>query len=240
VALKTLTQVTGDAASRLASEARMMAAVTHPNLATIYGLETWRSIPILVIELLDGGSMAGRAGEPQPIVDVLRLGTLLAPALEQLHGAGILHRDIKPSNIGFTRDGTPKMLDFGLATASDGRSLAAGTPLYVSPELAGGEPPSVHDDLWALALVLYEAIAGTHPFVAGTTPEVLAKVRRARTARLCDIRADCAPQISAAFGLFLSPDKTKRPTTATALRRELERLAGSLTSAMYETTQRVV
>jgi hypothetical protein len=117
VALKTLPRLAGDAAERLAREARVMASVIHPNLATIFALEQWRGTPILVAEYLDGGNLAARLRRgPQSIGDIVRLGLLLVPALEQLHGAHILHRDVKPSNIAFSRSGIPKLLDFGLAT----------------------------------------------------------------------------------------------------------------------------
>jgi hypothetical protein len=112
VALKTLGRLSGAAADRLAAEARMMAAVAHPNLATIFGVESWRRTPVLVLEFFERGTLGRRLVCPQPIDEVLRLGVLLAPALEQLHQSGILHRDIKPNNIGFTRDDVPKLLDF--------------------------------------------------------------------------------------------------------------------------------
>jgi len=227
-----------------------MAAVAHPNLATIYSVETWRETPILVLEFLDGGSLAMRLKDRQPIRGVLQLGVLLAPALEQLHLAGILHGDIKPSNIGFSREGIPKMLDFGLAsllpearvprhlsaweTASatvtqsvvlTDRSLIGGTPLYLSPEAVAGAPTSEAFDIWALALLLYEAIAGQHPFFALTADEVLRSVRRAYIPELRAVRSDCPAAVSIAFGAMLSPEPKRRPQTATELRRVLDQLA---------------
>jgi hypothetical protein len=247
VALKTLPRISGRAADQLEREARMMAAVAHPNLATIFGIERWKSTPTLVIEFFDGGTLEPRIGTPQPVNDVLRLGTLLAPALQQLHESGMLHRDIKPSNIAFTRTGVPKLLDFGLASLlSAGRSaaqqaqgdangsatqsviiegrLVAGTPLYLSPEAAAGAEPAPDFDVWALALVLYELIAGTNPFTAGRVEDVLIAVRRAEVASLRTHRPDCSPEVANAFERFLGRRRAQRPASAAEFGGSLEQL----------------
>jgi hypothetical protein len=116
VAIKTLRQASPDDVLRLRREARTAAAVSHPNLAPIYGLETWQGTPLLVMELLEGGTLAQRvAREKLTPREVVELGIAMAGALAQLHAADILHRDIKPSNIGYTRDHVPKLMDFGIA-----------------------------------------------------------------------------------------------------------------------------
>lgn len=116
VAIKTLPRVSPELAIRLRREARAMARVQHPNLAMIMGAEAWRGTPVLVVELLEGGTLADRLTEgPLPPGEVVELGIALADVLDHLHRAGILHRDLKPSNIGLTADGQPKLLDFGLA-----------------------------------------------------------------------------------------------------------------------------
>lgn len=123
VAIKTLPQMSPDEAMRLRREARAMAAVSHPNLALIYGSESWNGIPMLIVELLAGGTLEAKLAKgPLAIPAALDLGVTLAEVLGSLHRAGILHRDIKPSNIGFTADGTPKLLDFGLARLLTGAS----------------------------------------------------------------------------------------------------------------------
>ena len=118
VAVKTLPWVAPYLSTRLRREARAMAAVAHPNLAMIYGVEFFRGVPMLVVEYLAGGTLADRLRRgPLPWPDALALGATLAEVVDRMHVAGILHRDIKPSNVGFTAEGVPKLLDFGLARA---------------------------------------------------------------------------------------------------------------------------
>lgn len=151
VALKTLPDLHAGAVHRMRDEARAMASVMHPHLALIFGAELWHHTPVLVIELLDGGTLMDRLRRdgPVPIEESIALARSLAEGLDALHGAGLLHGDIKPSNIGFTRSGVPKLLDFGLArliggspspvpgSLSDGSvSTLAGTLIYLPPEAA--------------------------------------------------------------------------------------------------------
>ena len=115
VAVKTLPRVSGESTLRLRQEARSMAAVSHPGVAVIYGVESWQGLPFLVVEHLAGGTLARRLGSPWPVDEALRLGADLADALDAIHRRGLLHRDVKPSNIGFDGEAHPKLLDFGLA-----------------------------------------------------------------------------------------------------------------------------
>src|SRR3989442_1295016 len=103
-------------AARRRREARAMAALSHTNLALIFGAETWRGTPLLIVEYLEAGTLADRLRRgPLPVAEVTNLGMALADGLTRVHNAGLLHRDIKPSNIGFTADGVPKLFDFGVA-----------------------------------------------------------------------------------------------------------------------------
>lgn len=120
-AIKTLRHVSSEDVLRLLKEARTAALVSHPHLAPVYSMETWQGTPLLIMELLEGGTLAQRLLRekltPRETVD---LGIAMAGALAQLHGARILHRDVKPSNIGYTRNGVPKLMDFGIARVGGG------------------------------------------------------------------------------------------------------------------------
>jgi hypothetical protein len=172
VAVKTLRRVSPEDAMRLRREARTAAAVSHPHLASIYGIETWQGTPMLILELLEGGTLAQRIERvrlAQPAA--IELGIAMAEALAQLHAGDILHRDIKPSNIGYTRDGVPKLMDFGIARVMfdlrrDSRSEAAG-----SADDAGALlPPTSIWNQTATSLDMSRQLAGTLSYLS---PEAL-------------------------------------------------------------------
>ena len=139
VAVKTLPRVSEEATQRLRQEARSMAAVSHPAVAVIYGVESWQGLPFLVVEHLAGGTLARRLGSPWPVEEALLLGVDLADALDAIHRRGLLHRDVKPSNIGFDGEGAPQAARFRSRAArpaleracgwlTDGRGAALGPP----------------------------------------------------------------------------------------------------------------
>lgn len=160
VAVKTLPKMSPVHAWRLRREARAIAAVEHPNLAVIFGAESWRGRPMLILELLPNGTLADRlASGPLQLPEALDLGIILASVLERTHAAGILHRDIKPSNIGYNADGIPKLLDFGLAHAVHDPRTAIGT----EPRARTGEGSAVSTFLDRAALS-----ASSHRYLVGT------------------------------------------------------------------------
>lgn len=226
VAVKTLPAVAGRGLAKLQDEARTMAAQAHPAIAQIYGLETWRGRPLLIVELLPGGTLTARL-ERGPLAAAAAAGiaVAVAEALDVLHGAGYLHGDIKPSNIGFTSDGSAKLLDFGLAHLTDDRNQpAGGTVLYTSPELLAGAGAGPMDDIWALSVVLYEMVAGRHPFMGGDGNAVIDRIRRQQVQPGAEPGDDAAAALLSVASAILTARPSDRPATA---REFVDRLRGN-------------
>ncbi len=226
VAVKTLPAVAGRGLAKLQDEARTMAAQAHPAIAQIYGLETWRGRPLLIVELLPGGTLAARLERgPLSAAGAAGIAVAMAEALDVLHGAGYLHGDIKPSNIGFTSDGSAKLLDFGLAHLTDDRNQpAGGTVLYTSPELLAGAGAGPADDIWALSVVLYEMVAGRHPFTGGDGDAVIDRIRRQQVQTGAEPGDDAAVSLLAVASAMLTARPSDRPATA---REFVDRLRGN-------------
>ena len=198
VALKVLPEAFTSDPDRLARferEAKVLASLNHPNIGSIYGLEEAEGVRALVLELIEGPTLADRIKQgPIPIDEALPIAKQIAEALEAAHEAGVIHRDLKPANVKVKPDGTVKVLDFGLAKAfqaepgsdpSESPTMTAaatragvimGTAAYMSPEQAKGKPADRRSDIWAFGCVLYEMLTGTRTFGGGNVSEVLAEV----------------------------------------------------------------
>jgi Tol biopolymer transport system component len=203
VALKLLPAAFASDADRLARferEARTLAALNHPHIAQVYGVEQSAGVRALVMELVEGEDLAERlAAGPVPVDEALAIARQIAEALEAAHEAGIVHRDLKPANIKLRADGTVKVLDFGLAKASSVAAAGAGsadtidaptitspavtaqgtilgTAAYMSPEQARGRPVDQRTDIWAFGCVLWECLTGERLFGGDTASDALAAV----------------------------------------------------------------
>lgn len=257
VAIKTLPHVGSEHQARLQSEAQAMASIVDANLAVIYGIESWRGVPFLVEEYLEGGTLSRRlAHRPLGIAEAIDLGITLTSALGRLHDAGIIHCDIKPSNIGFARTGTPKLIDFGLAhmllssgdplqeTATIAGDAAVetdmtvstiitrhglvGTPPYMSPEALQASKPEPIFDVWALSVVLFEAVAGRRPFLGRSFNEVSLAIFAGDVPDIRELRSDCGEDCATFFARALSATASKRPKTARDIHEELLALRRAL------------
>ena len=202
VALKILPEAFASDPERLARferEAKTLAALNHPHIAHIHGLEESDGIRALVLEFVDGSTLADRIAQgPIPITEALSLARQIAEAMEAAHEQGIIHRDLKPANIKVRADGTVKVLDFGLAKALDPMSAGTvdvtasptitspammtdvgvilGTASYMSPEQARGQAINKRTDIWAFGCVLFEMITGRRAFPGATISDTIAAV----------------------------------------------------------------
>jgi Tol biopolymer transport system component len=202
VALKVLPDTFARDTNRLARfrrEAELLATLNHSNIAAIYGLEESDGVQALVLELVEGPTLAERIEQGAiPLDDALPIARQIACALEAAHEHGIIHRDVKPANIKLRFDGTVKVLDFGLAKAFEKTPLPSdltqsltvispaptlagvilGTAAYMSPEQANGKPVDKRADIWAFGCVLYEMLTGKRPFTGDDVVDTIAAVIR--------------------------------------------------------------
>jgi serine/threonine protein kinase/Tol biopolymer transport system component len=197
VAIKLLPDAfAGDAerAARFAREARVLASLNHPHIASIFGLEESGGRHLLIMELVEGMTLADRIAEGRvPLNEALALARQIAEAIEAAHEQGIIHRDLKPANIKIRPDATVKVLDFGLAKATGGDSgletqgstvtggitragMIVGTPGYMSPEQARGKAVDKRSDVWAFGCVLYEMLTGRPAFAGDTASDTIAAI----------------------------------------------------------------
>jgi serine/threonine-protein kinase len=188
-----------DRVARFRREAQVLASLNHPHIAQIYGLEEANSTQFLVLELVDGDSLEKRIARGRiPVDEALGIAKQIAEALEAAHEKGIIHRDLKPANIALTRDGSVKVLDFGLAKAVEatagatstlsmsptitspammtGVGVILGTAAYMSPEQARGKAAAKRSDIWAFGCVLYEMLTGKQAFAGDDVSDTVANV----------------------------------------------------------------
>lgn len=219
--------------SRLQREARALASLNHPNIAAIYELEDVSGAPALVLELVDGETLADRLDRaPLPIPEALKIASDIAAALSAAHDRGIIHRDLKPANIKLTADGVVKVLDFGLAKAAPSADekttvdatrdgIILGTAPYMSPEQARGQAVDKRTDIWALGCVLYEMLSGARAFAGDGVTETLSRVLT-RDPDWHLLPSGCPPAIRTLLRRCLAKDRKQRLTDAADVRLELE------------------
>jgi Tol biopolymer transport system component len=251
VAIKILPDAMAADAERLARfdrEARILAVLNHPNIAVIYGLERSHGQTALVMELIEGPTLADRLIEgPIPVHEALAVAKQIAEALEAAHEQGIIHRDLKPANIKLRPDGTVKVLDFGLAKASESAvaathglsmsptittpamtqaGLILGTAAYMSPEQAKGLAADHRSDVFSFGSVLYEMLTGRAPFQGETVPDVLASVL-AREPDLGALPPNLNPRIPDLLRRCLEKSPKRRWQAVGDLRAEIETAAAA-------------
>jgi serine/threonine protein kinase/Tol biopolymer transport system component len=250
VALKVLPDLFAGDSDRLARferEARLLAALKHPNIAGIYGLEESEGVRALVLELVDGETLADRiARGPVPVQEAWTIGRQIAEALAAAHESGIVHRDLKPANIKITASSAVKVLDFGLAKAFETESIRGdlslsptltspvatgvgvilGTAAYMSPEQARGKTADKRSDVWAFGCVLYEMLTGRRAFEGEGVTDVIARIIE-RDVDFSALPPSTPPSIRRLLRRCLEKDRSRRLADASDARLEIdEALAG--------------
>jgi serine/threonine-protein kinase len=260
VAIKALPDVyraDADRASRFAREAKLLATLNHPNIAAIYGLEQANGEHFIVMELVEGETLAERCTRgPIPVREALDIAKQIAEALDGAHDQGVIHRDLKPANVKITPNNRVKVLDFGLAKAFTEASAASpssgaqansptltspvgptgvgvllGTAAYMSPEQARGKPVDKRGDIWAFGCVLYEMLTGRRAFNGEDITETLAAVVKDEPAWSM-LGADVPMAIRVLLQRCLEKDRAKRlgdVSTASFVIGELASLAPART-----------
>ena len=246
VALKVLPDLVANDPERLARfkrEAQVLASLNHPNIGGIYGFEESNGVGALVLELVEGPTLADRIAQgPIPLDEALPIARQIAEALEAAHEHGIIHRDLKPTNIKVRADGSVKVLDFGLAKAKEPAGamspsmsqsptittpamtqagMILGTAAYMSPEQARGTTVDKRSDLWAFGAVLWEMVTGTRLFDGATVSDTLAAVLRAEPDWTA-LPANAPAPIRRLLRRCLEKDRKRRLDSAAAARLEIE------------------
>ena len=247
VAIKVLPEsfaLDADRVARFEREAKTLAALNHPNIAAIYGLES----NALVMELVDGEDLSAHiARGPIVLADALPIARQIADALEAAHEQGIIHRDLKPANVKVRADGTVKVLDFGLAKAMDPPSPSAtagkpaepwptittpavtqmgmiiGTAAYMAPEQAKGKAVDKRADIWAFGVVLYEMLTGERPFKGDDVSETLAAVLK-DTPSMAALLPETPPRLARLIARCLDRDLKTRLRDIGEARIEIARI----------------
>jgi serine/threonine-protein kinase len=259
VAVKVLPEHLGgdpDRVARFQREAEALAALNHPNIAHIYGLETGGASPAIVMELVEGPTLADRLRAGRiPLDEALAIARQIAEALEAAHERGIVHRDLKPANVKVTADGSVKVLDFGLAKViepigegfaemANSPTLTArgtqmgvilGTAAYMAPEQAKGKPIDKRADLWAFGCVLYEMLTGRRAFEGDDVSDTLASVLKLAP-DFDAVPASTPPSIVKLLRRCLEKDRKKRLADAADARLEIDE---ALAASDADSTQRL-
>src|SRR5512135_1663542 len=230
-----------DRVARFQREAKLLASLNHANIAAIYGLEESGGTNFLVLELVEGATLADRIKQgPIPVEEALKLARQIAEALEAAHEKGVIHRDLKPANIKVTPEGKVKVLDFGLAKAFAGeqaelnlsnsptlsnaatqQGVILGTAAYMSPEQDKGKAVDKRTDIWAFGCVLYEMLTGQAAFQGEDVTEILAAVVKSRV-NLELLPANIHLRVREALTRCLQKDVRRRYSSITEARYEIE------------------
>jgi len=216
--------------ARFIEEARAAAALDHPNICTVHAIEEWEGQLFLVMAYVDGKTLKERVARgPIDMGEALAIAIQAASGLAAAHAHGIVHRDIKSANIMLFSDGRAQIVDFGLARSSRRAEITetgavVGTVGYMSPEQAQGKPLGQTTDIWSLAVVLYEMIAGRMPFRGGDERATIRSIINDEPERLCALRPDTPPELERIVCKAIAKDPDDRYASAAAFLDDLRAL----------------
>ena len=250
VALKLLPpEMAGDPErlQRFQREARAIAALTHPNVVTIYSVEEADGVQFLTMELVEGKTLGDIIPEGGlPLEELLRLAVPLVDAVAAAHQHGIVHRDLKPANVMLATDGRLKVLDFGLAklkpevATTETTELATqtltrhhtivGTAAYMSPEQAEGRPVDQRSDIFSLGVVLYEMACGRRPFAGDTAVSLISAIIKDTPRPLSEVKRDVPPALDRIVSRALAKAPAARYQHALELRDDLQQVQAQTVS----------
>ena len=239
--------------ARFEREARLLASLNHPGIATLHGLEEAEGKPFLVMELIEGETLAERITRcPLPVNEALTISQQIAEALEAAHEKGVIHRDLKPANIKVDAEGRVKVLDFGLAKAfadevpeselsasptlsrdATRAGVILGTAAYMSPEQAKGKAVDKRTDIFSFGIVLYEMLTGKNAFPGGDVSDVLARILAVEP----DWKAvppELDPRVQSLLRRCLTKDRKKRLRDIGDVRNEIEEILAEPTGVFAQ------
>lgn len=223
----------GGQLERFLNEGRLLARLDHPNVVRVIEVGTADHTPYIVMEFVDGQTLARHAaGRHLPVPEAVRWVELLARAVAYCHEQGVLHRDLKPANVLLSTDGAPKLTDFGLAKALDPEEPGQltrtgdvmGTPSYMAPEQAAGRPADKTADVYGLGAILYELLTGRPPFEGENTLAVMKQVLESPARSPRRLRPDVPRDVDTVCLKCLEKQPAARYPTAAALADDLRRL----------------